>query len=80
MYSHFHRYFIAKCTQIHQRDYDIMNPLPPIRPAHQPIQREPSEYNCEEVREIIYRFKIYTQLEILYEYLERNDPKMLLKV
>jgi hypothetical protein len=57
-----------------------MNPLPPIRPAHQPIQREPSEYNCEEVQEIIYRFKIYTQLEILYEYLERNDPKMLLKV
>jgi hypothetical protein len=57
-----------------------MNPLPPIRPAHQPIQREPSEYNDEEEQEIWNRYKIHKQLKILFHYLEKNDPKMLLKV
>jgi hypothetical protein len=57
-----------------------MNPLPPIRPAHQAIQHEPSEYNDEEEQEIRNRYKVHKQLKILFHYLEKNDPKMLLKV
>jgi hypothetical protein len=57
-----------------------MNPLPPIRPAHQPIQREPTEYTFLEEEEIWHRFAIHRQLRILHSYLEAHDPKMLVKV
>ena len=57
-----------------------MNPLPPILPTHQPIQRQRSEYSNAEYKEILYRFTIHRQLRILLNYLEANDPKMLLKV